>query len=235
VCRVLPPTTQERLGRQLTASRKRLTQLRTRAISRVQHILMRHNLQQECRTNGIQTIKTKKWLSELELDSMDRLEMNQLLAQWAMHDTQLDGVNVRIEERQNEDEVASIVASIPGMGAYSSLAVASAGERLLARLSPKHRTLLCPDVTCSGGPHLRRLRTVSEYVPLLQRSDGPVVAVPDPARSPPSICPDRVGRSIRKWVRCWDGLRTCGSLGELSEPTTPHFFLNFDQRHRDFV
>ncbi len=124
VRRVLPPTTQERQDRQLTASRKRLTQLRTRAINRVQHILMRHNLQQECPTKGIQTIKAKKWLSELELDSMDRLEMNQLLAQWAMHDMQLDGVNVRIEERQNEDEVASIVASIPGMGAYSSLAVA---------------------------------------------------------------------------------------------------------------
>ncbi len=125
VRRVLPATTQERQDRQLTASRKRLTQLRTRTINRVQHILMRHNLQQECPTKGIQTIKAKKWLSELELDWMDRLEMDQLLAQWELYDAQLDEVADRIEKRRNQDDVAHIVASIPGMGAYSSLAVAS--------------------------------------------------------------------------------------------------------------
>ena len=52
----------------MTELRRRLTQLRTKAINRVQHILMRHNLQQECPTKGIQTIKAKKWLSELELE-----------------------------------------------------------------------------------------------------------------------------------------------------------------------
>jgi transposase len=56
---------------------------------------------------------------------MDRLEMDDLRAQWALYDKQLDEVNGRIEERQNQDDVAHIVASIPGMGAYSSLAVAS--------------------------------------------------------------------------------------------------------------
>ncbi len=78
---MLPPTGEEQQDRQLTALRKRLTHLRTKAINRVQHILMRHNLQQECPTKGIQTLKVKKWLSELELDRMDRLELNQLLAQ----------------------------------------------------------------------------------------------------------------------------------------------------------
>jgi len=125
VRRVLAPTAEEQQNRQLTARRKQLTQLRTKAINRVQHILMRHNLQQECPTKGIQTVKAKKWLSELELDWMDRLEMDQLLAQWALYDKQLDEVNARIDERQNQDNVAQIVASIPSMGAYSSLAVAS--------------------------------------------------------------------------------------------------------------
>jgi len=125
VRRVLPPTIQERQDRQLTALRKRLTQLRTKTINRVQHILMRHNLQQECPTKGIQTLKAKKWLSELELDWMDRLEMDQLLAQWVLYDKQLEEVNEQIERRQKQDDVAQIVASIPSMGAYSSLAVAS--------------------------------------------------------------------------------------------------------------
>ena len=123
--RVQPPTPQERQDRQLTGLRRRLTQLRTKAINRVQHILMRHNLQQECPTKGIQTIKAKEWLSKLALDWMDRLEMDQLLAQWTLLDEQLDEVNKRIEERQNKNDVAHIVASIPSMGAYSSLAVAS--------------------------------------------------------------------------------------------------------------
>lgn len=125
VRRVQPPTPQERQDRQLTELRRRLTQLRTKAINRVQHILMRHNLQQECPTKGIQTIKAKEWLSKLDLDWMDRLEMDQLLAQWTLLDQQLDEVNMRIEERQNQNDVAHIVASIPSMGAYSSLAVAS--------------------------------------------------------------------------------------------------------------
>ena len=123
--RVQPPTPQERQDRQLTGLRRRLTQLRTKAINRVQHILMRHNLQQECPTKGIQTIKAKEWLSKLALDWMDRLEMDQLLAQWTLLDEQLAEVNKRIEERQNKNDVAHIVASIPSMGAYSSLAVAS--------------------------------------------------------------------------------------------------------------
>lgn len=125
VRRVLPPTSEEQQDRQLTARRKHLTQLRTKTINRVQHILMRHNLQQECPTKGIQTIKAKKWLSELELNWMDRLEMDQLLAQWVLYDEQLEEVDSRIEQRQKQEGVAHVVASIPSMGAYSSLAVAS--------------------------------------------------------------------------------------------------------------
>lgn len=123
--RVLPPTPDERQSRQLTELRKRLAQMRTKTINRVKHILRRHNLQQECPTKGIQTIKAMKWLSELELDWMDRMEMDQLLTQWATCNEQIDEVNARIETRQKKDEVACIIASLPGAGAYSSLAVAS--------------------------------------------------------------------------------------------------------------
>ncbi|MCZ7539202.1 MAG: transposase [Anaerolineae bacterium] len=123
--RVLPPGAEEQRNRQLTALRKRLTQLRTKAINRVQHLLLRHNLQQECPTKEIQTKKAKQWLRQLELDWMDRLELNLLLDQWEMYDKQIDEVNVEIKKRQEEDEVAAIVATIPGAAAYSSLTIAS--------------------------------------------------------------------------------------------------------------
>ncbi len=125
VRRVLPPEAEERRDRQLTALRKRLTQLRTRTINRVQHMLLRHNLQQECPTKGIKTIKARKWLRELELDWMDRLELDQLLAQWELCDKQLEEAEERIKERQQKDDTAMIIATLPGAAAYSSLTIAS--------------------------------------------------------------------------------------------------------------
>ncbi len=60
-------------NRQLTALRKRMAWLRTRTINRVQHVLLKHNLQQECPTKNIQTKKARRWLAELPLDEIDRL------------------------------------------------------------------------------------------------------------------------------------------------------------------
>lgn len=125
VRRVLPPGSEEQQNRQLTALRKRLTQLRTRALNRIQHMLLRHNLQQECPTKAIQTKKAKQWLRQLELEWMDRLELNVLLDQREMYDKQIDEVNEQIKSRQEKDDVAMIVASIPGAAAYSSLTIAS--------------------------------------------------------------------------------------------------------------
>ncbi len=125
VRRVLPPGPEEQRNRQLTALRRRLIQLRTKTINRVQHILLRHNLQQECPTKGIQTIKANKWLRQLDLDWMDRLEMNQLLDQWELHNKHLAEAEDQIKERQQQDETAMIVATLPGAAAYSSLTIAS--------------------------------------------------------------------------------------------------------------
>ena len=52
--------------------------------------LRKHNLEQECPTKGIDTIKAKKWLAKLSLGRMDRLEMDLLLAQWKLWDEQIE-------------------------------------------------------------------------------------------------------------------------------------------------
>lgn len=121
--RVRIPSPQIAADRQLTALRKRLTDLRTRTINKVQRILLKHNRQQECPTKGIQTQRARRWLAELALPEIDRLEMDLLLAQWRLWEEQLTAVDRRIQSRREADEAASVVATIPGASTYASLAL----------------------------------------------------------------------------------------------------------------
>jgi transposase len=125
VRRVVPPSPRDAEDRQLTTLRQRTGRLRTRAINRVQHILLKHNLQQECPTKGLQTQRAREWLAKLPLGTIDRLELDQLLAQWELLDKQLKELEAKISERQAESPTAAIIATIPGAGAYGSLALAS--------------------------------------------------------------------------------------------------------------
>ncbi|MFH1107662.1 MAG: hypothetical protein V1790_00480 [Planctomycetota bacterium] len=112
-----PPCERDAGDRQITALRKRLGQLRTRTINKVKHILRKHNLEQECPTKGIGTIQGKKWLIQLALGVIDRLEMDQLLAQWQLWDEQIAKVETRIQKRQAENKTAAVLATIPGCAA----------------------------------------------------------------------------------------------------------------------
>lgn len=98
--------------------------LRTRSINRVQHLLLKHNLQQDCPTKGVKTKAARQWLTGLCLGAIDRLELDQLLAQWELLDKQLAELEVKLAERQAENAAAMLIATIPGAGAYGSLAVA---------------------------------------------------------------------------------------------------------------
>jgi transposase len=123
--RVQLPNEQDAQDRQLTGFRKRLGQLRTRTINRIKHLLRNHNLEQECPTKGLDTIKGKKWLAQLALAAIDRLEMDQLMTQWKLWDEQMEAVEAEIRKRQAQSKTAAVLATIPGCGAYSSLALAS--------------------------------------------------------------------------------------------------------------
>jgi transposase len=111
-------------ARQVTMLRYRLGRERTKTINRVQHILLKHNLQQDCPTKGIQTKRAAEWLQTLVLPPMDRFELDGLLAQWKLVEQQLTMVNEKIEHCFDQYPVATLLLSIPGMAAYSSLAVA---------------------------------------------------------------------------------------------------------------
>jgi transposase len=162
--RIVPPSVRDAADRQLTALRQRLGRLRTRTINKVQHLLLKHNLQQECPTKGIQTQGARKWLAQLPLGVIDRLEMDQLLAQWELWDRQVQELEAKIRERQAENPTAAIVASMPGAGAYSSLALAcriGSIERFPHARSLAHYWGLTPGCRNSGDA-TRRMGSITK-------------------------------------------------------------------------
>jgi transposase len=125
VRRIVPPSAEVAADRQLTALRQRLGELRTRTLNKIQHLLLKHNLQQDCPAKGLDTKRARRWLGELRLPAVDRLELDLLTSQWDVWDEQLERVNARIAERQKACPAATLIATAPGAGAFSSLALAS--------------------------------------------------------------------------------------------------------------
>ena len=110
---------------QLTALRKRLGESRTRTLNKIQRILLRDNLQQDCPSRTLQTKAARAWLQQLPLDRINRLELDLLLAQWELWDRQIDEVEQCILQEQQHHPVADLVATIPGARGYTALALAS--------------------------------------------------------------------------------------------------------------
>jgi transposase len=125
VRQVFRPTEEEAENRQLTALRRRMVQRRTRVINKVWRIVHKHNLQHDKPTKGMQTKRVRQWLTELDLPSIDRLEMDALLAEWSLLEKQLKEVDGEIDRRHRENSKAILVSSMPGLSQYGGLAVAS--------------------------------------------------------------------------------------------------------------
>jgi transposase len=121
---VQPPNAVDAAARQLTALMRRMTKQRIRAINAIHHILLKHNLQQDCPTKSIQAKKARQWLSQLALPAIDRLEMNQLLEQWSLWDKQCEQLSHEIEAHHQQHPTAMLLRSLPGCGVMSSLSLA---------------------------------------------------------------------------------------------------------------
>jgi transposase len=164
VRRIVPPSQGDAEDRQVTVLRQRMGRLRTRTINRVQHLLLKHNLQQECPTKGLKTQGARKWLEKLPLGAIDRLELDQLLAQWTLWDKQVEELDKQISQRQAENKTAAIIATIPGAGAYGSLALAcriGSIDRFPHARSLAHYWGLTPGCRNSGDA-TRRLGSITK-------------------------------------------------------------------------
>lgn len=123
--RIVLPATREAEDRQLTMLRVRLGRLRTKTLNRIQRLLLKHNLKHQLPTKGLDTKAARRWLAQLPLPEIDRLEMNLLLEEWQQRDAHCKQVEQQIKQRQATSETAALLATIPGAGGYGSLALAS--------------------------------------------------------------------------------------------------------------
>ncbi len=124
VRRVYLPTPDEEQDRQLTAMRVNLGRKRTKTINQIRNILRRHNLEWARPTKTFQTQKVRRWLKNLALSAVERLNMDQLLEQWEMWDRQIKAADTLIHERFEQNEDAKVLASIVGVSCYMALSIA---------------------------------------------------------------------------------------------------------------
>ena len=129
--RVYIPTHQEQENRQLTATRKRIGQLRTQTLNRIHRILHRHNLMWDYPTKTFQTKRGRAWLAQLTLPEVDRMEMDLLLEQWTLWEKQITRLDERIAARAQQTEPGEIMSdtqllmTMRGVSYYSGLAFVS--------------------------------------------------------------------------------------------------------------
>ena len=111
--RVMLPSPQDAENRQLTAFRKRLGECRTKTLNKIQLILMRHNLQQECPTHAANSPGGPARVGRTPV-ARDRSAGDEpALAQWTLWDRQLAEVEKKIVERHAEHADAQLIATIP--------------------------------------------------------------------------------------------------------------------------
>jgi len=122
--RVYIPTDDEQQDRRLTSVRQRLVRQRTRTLNQIHYLLRRHNLEWERPTKTFQTKKVKRWLKDIDLNPIDRLELNQLLEQWELLDQHIGQLDRQIVVRFEANDEAQLLKSITGVSHYMGLAIA---------------------------------------------------------------------------------------------------------------
>jgi len=162
--RVRIATESEQQDRRVTALRQQVGRELTRVTNRIKHLLRRHNLEQECPTKGIATAAAGRWLEQLSLDAVDRLELNHLRARRELLQRQRVELEQMIRERQRGHADAAVLATLPGAGAYTSLALASRVgpiDRFARPRSLANYWGLTP-TSCNSGAATQRLGSITK-------------------------------------------------------------------------
>jgi len=116
----------ERYDRQLTALRYRLGKQLTRAKNAIRGVLRRHNLEQACPTKGMFTRKAMRWLREVSLPEIDRMELDMLLVRYDVYQSQIQETEREIHQRaQQQVKRIRLLRTVGKMGEYSALAISA--------------------------------------------------------------------------------------------------------------
>jgi transposase len=162
--RVMIPTRQDAEDRQLTATRQRAGRERTRIINALRRILRKHNLTWTQPTKGFDTQAVRRWLQQIALPAIDRLETNQLLARWELVDRQIAELEESIARRAADREDVAILSTTKGLATYGALGLAARiGD---VRRFPRPRSLanyfgLTPGCR-NSGEHQDRLGSITK-------------------------------------------------------------------------
>ena len=117
-------STTDQENRRLTTLRKYAGVERTRLVNKVRQILRRHNLQWEMPTKRFPTLAAVAWLEKLVLPEIDRLEMDHLLADLKQVKQRIEDLEKIIGLRCGNSEDAALLATIPGVAAFTATSLA---------------------------------------------------------------------------------------------------------------
>lgn len=117
-------STTDQENRRLTMLRRNTGRSRTRLINSLRHILRRHNLQWDLPTKKFPTQRAIAWLKTLVLPPIDRMEVDHLLADLEQIQQRLADLEKMIAERSIASEDAVLLASIPGVAAFTATSLA---------------------------------------------------------------------------------------------------------------
>src|SRR5689334_1152521 len=117
-------STTDQENRRLTVLRKEAGQTRTRIVNKIRHMLRRHNLQWEMPTKRLPTLSATAWLKQAASPEIDRLELDQLLADVERVQQRLKELEAVIARRSGASEEAAIIATMPGVSHFTATSLA---------------------------------------------------------------------------------------------------------------
>lgn len=123
--RIFPAQATDAQVRQLANFRQFLITQRTKTINKIRGILRKHNMEQDAPSKDYGTKKNRRWLEQVALPMVDRLEMNVHLELWKTYDEQLLKVEADLVKRYEGDKRLCRLISIPGISAMGAITLLS--------------------------------------------------------------------------------------------------------------
>ncbi len=121
---VEPPSQRDAAARRVTAARVRTVRKRTASMNGMRRILRRPNLQHGCPTKSLTTKAATEWLRALDLDEVDRCEMDSLRDQWQLLDGSVSAFDAQMRRLAPLFPELKLLRTIPGVGLFVGLTIA---------------------------------------------------------------------------------------------------------------
>jgi len=123
--RIFPAGLEDAQVRQLANFRQFLITQRTKTINKIKGIFNKHNMLQDAPTELIRTDKFRKWVADVQLPVVDRMEVDVHLELWKTYDKQVVEVEVQLVRRSEKNKNIFKLKSIPGISAMGAIILLS--------------------------------------------------------------------------------------------------------------